>query len=393
MPVRGHPAGRLSTAATQFLGGEAGAGVLLIAVAALALALANSPLAGAWHHLFHGTIGWTPLAKLDTLHLWINDALMAVFFFTIGLGIKREFLQGQLSSPPRRRLPILAAAAGMIVPALIYLGVSGGGELARGWAIPAATDIAFALGVLALLGSRAPPSLRLFLLTVAIVDDLGAVAIIALFYTSSIALTWLAAAAAVFAAMLLLGLLRVRTALPFVLLAIALWYCVLHSGIHATVAGVLAALAIPIRLDKRGDSLLLRFEHALTPWSTYLIVPLFGLANAGVSLGGTGSAGLFSALPLGVALGLFAGKQAGILGAIALSRATAFAAPPQGASWMQLWGVSILCGIGFTMSLFIAALAFPAHPDLAEQAKLGILTGSLLSALLGYGVLRLAGRR
>lgn len=393
MPVRGHPVSRLSTAAAHLMGGEAGAGLLLIAVAGIALLAANSPLAGAYHHLFHAPLGWSPLAKLDTLHRWINDALMAVFFFTVGLEIKREFLQGQLSTPPRRRLPILAAAAGMIVPAMIYLLVSGGGELARGWAIPAATDIAFALGVLALLGSRAPPSLRLFLLTVAIVDDLGAVAIIALFYTSGIALTWLAAAAGIFAAMLLLSLLRVRIAVIYLLLAAALWYCVLHSGVHATVAGVLAALAIPLRPGRRGDSLLLRLEHALTPWSAYLIVPLFGLANAGVSLGGTGSASLLSPLPLAVALGLFLGKQAGILGAIALSRATAFAAPPQGASWMQLWGVSILCGIGFTMSLFIAALAFPAHPDFAEAAKLGIMAGSLLSAVLGYAVLRLAGRR
>lgn len=393
MPLRSHPASRLSTTVARFFGGEAGAGVLLILVTALALLAANSPFAEGWHHLFHGRLAWTPIAKLDSWHLWINDALMAVFFFTVGLEIKREFLQGQLSTPPRRRLPILAAAAGMIVPAAIYLSVSGGGDLARGWAIPAATDIAFALGVLALLGSRAPPSLRLFLLTVAIVDDLGAVAIIALFYTLSIALTWLAAAAGVFAAMLLLGLLRVRAAPVYLLLAFALWYCVLHSGVHATVAGVLAALTIPLSLDRRGDSLLLRLEHGLAPWSAYLIVPLFGLANAGVSLGGTGSAGLFSPLPLAVALGLFVGKQGGILGAIALSRATAFAAPPQGASWTQLWGVSILCGIGFTMSLFIAALAFPAHPDLAEAAKLGIVAGSLLSALLGYVVLRLAGRR
>lgn len=393
MPLCSHPASRLSTTVARFFGGEAGAGVLLILVAALALIAANSPFAEGWHHLFHGRLAWTPIAKLDSWHLWINDALMAVFFFTVGLEIKREFLQGQLSTPPRRRLPILAAAAGMIVPAVIYLVVSGGGELARGWAIPAATDIAFALGVLALLGSRAPPSLRLFLLTVAIVDDLGAVAIIALFYTSGIALTWLAAAAGVFAAMLLLGLLRIRTAPVYLLLAFALWYCVLHSGVHATVAGVLAALTIPLSLDRRGDSLLLRLEHGLAPWSAYLIVPLFGLANAGVSLGGTGLAGLFSPLPLAVALGLFLGKQAGILGAIALSRATAFAAPPQGASWTQLWGVSILCGIGFTMSLFIAALAFPAYPDLAEAAKLGIVAGSLLSALLGYVVLRLAGRR
>ena len=393
MLLRSHPVSRLSTRIASLFGGEAGAGVLLILVAALALIAANSPFAQGWHHLFHGQMGWTPIAKLNFWHLWINDALMAVFFFTVGLEIKREFLQGQLSTPPRRRLPILAAAAGMIVPAVIYLIVSGGGELARGWAIPAATDIAFALGVLALLGSKAPPSLRLFLLTVAIVDDLGAVAIIALFYTSSIALAWLGAAAAVFTVMLLLGLLRVRSAPVYLLLAVALWYCVLHSGVHATVAGVLAALTIPLGLDRRGDSLLLRLEHALAPWSAYLIVPLFGLANAGVSFGGSVSSGLFAPLPLAVALGLFIGKQAGILGAIALSRATAFAAPPQGATWSQLWGVSILCGIGFTMSLFIAALAFPAHRELAETAKLGIVAGSLLSAVLGYLVLRLASRR
>lgn len=397
MPLTSHPASRLSNAVARLFGGEAGAGVLLILVAGLALLAANSPFAAGWHHLFHAPLAWTPVAKLNSWHLWINDALMAVFFFTVGLEIKREFLQGQLSTPPRRRLPILAAAAGMIVPAVIYLFVSGGGDLARGWAIPAATDIAFALGVLALLGSRAPPSLRLFLLTVAIVDDLGAVAIIALFYTSGIALGWLGAAAGIFALMLLLGLLRVRAAPVYLLLAAALWYCVLHSGVHATVAGVLAALTIPLPLDRRGDSLLLRLEHALAPWSAYLIVPLFGLANAGVSLGGHGdgavSAGLFSPLPLAVALGLFLGKQTGILGAIALSRATAFAAPPQGASWTQLWGVSILCGIGFTMSLFISALAFPAHPELAETAKLGIVAGSLLSAVLGYLVLRISGRR
>ena len=393
MPLSSHPASRLSTRVASLFGGEAGAGVLLILVAALALIAANSPWAEGWHHLFHGQMGWTPIAKLDSWHLWINDALMAVFFFTVGLEIKREFLQGQLSTPPRRRLPILAAAAGMIVPAAIYLIVSGGGELSRGWAIPAATDIAFALGVLALLGSKAPPSLRLFLLTVAIVDDLGAVAIIALFYTSGIVMAWLGAATVIFALMLLLGLLRVRSAPVYLLLAVALWYCVLHSGVHATVAGVLAALTIPLGLDRRGDSLLLRLEHALAPWSAYLIVPLFGLANAGVSFGGASTGGLLSPLPLAVALGLFLGKQAGILGAIALSRATAFAAPPQGASWTQLWGVSILCGIGFTMSLFIAALAFPAHPGLAEAAKLGIVAGSLLSALLGYAVLRLASRR
>lgn len=389
-----NPASRLSAAAARLFGGEAGAGVLLILAAALALVAANSPLAEAYHHFFHGQLAWSPVAMLGNWHLWINDALMAVFFFTVGLEIKREFVQGQLSTPPRRRLPILAAAAGMVVPAAIYLGIAGTADgLARGWAIPAATDIAFAIGVLALLGSRTPASLRLFLLTVAIVDDLGAVAIIALFYTSGIALSWLAAAAGVLAAMAVLNLLRVGRVWIYLLLAAALWYCVLHSGVHATVAGVLAALAIPLDLDRRGNSPLLRLEHALTPWSAFLIVPLFGFANAGVSLGGVGLAGLFAPLPLAVAAGLFIGKQAGILGAIALSRATGFAAPPSGASWTQLWGVSVLCGIGFTMSLFIAALAFPAHPAFAEEAKLGILGGSLLSALLGYLILRFSARR
>lgn len=394
MTLRRHPASRLSTAAAHLFGGEAGAGILLILVAALALIAANSPLAGTYHHFFHGQLAWSPVRVLDSWHLWINDALMAVFFFTVGLEIKREFVQGQLSTPPRRRLPILAAAAGMAVPAGIYLAVAGTAHgLARGWAIPAATDIAFAIGVLALLGSRAPASLRLFLLTVAIVDDLGAVAIIALFYTSDIALSWLAAAAAVLVVMAALNFLRLGRVWIYVLLAVALWYCVLHSGVHATVAGVLAALTIPLDLDRRGDSPLLRLEHALTPWSAYLVVPLFGFANAGVSLAGVGLAGVLAPLPLAIAAGLFIGKQAGILGAIWLSRATGFAAPPIGATWAQLWGVSVLCGIGFTMSLFIAALAFPAHPEFAEAAKLGILAGSLLSALLGYLILRFSGRR
>ncbi len=394
MPLHRHPVSRLSTAAARLFGGEAGAGILLILVAALALIAANSPLAAAYHHFFHDPLAWSPVRLLDTWHLWINDALMAVFFFVVGLEIKREFVQGQLSTPPRRRLPILAAAAGMAVPAGIYLAVAGTAEgLARGWAIPAATDIAFAVGVLALLGKRAPASLRLFLLTVAIVDDLGAVAIIALFYTSGIALSWLAAAAGVLVVMVALNLLRVGRVWLYVLLSVALWYCVLHSGIHATVAGVLAALVIPLELDRRGDSPLLRLEHTLTPWSAYLVVPLFGFANAGVSLAGVGLAALLAPLPLAVGAGLFIGKQAGILGAIVVSRATGFAAPPVGATWAQLWGVSALCGIGFTMSLFIAALAFPAHPEFAEAAKLGILAGSLLSAVLGYLILRVSGRR
>lgn len=387
-------AGRRGVALARLFSGEAGAGVLLILIAALALVAANSPLAEAYHHLFHDRLAWTPVDMLENPHLWINDGLMAAFFFVVGLEIKREFLQGELSSWSRRRLPILAAAAGMVAPALIYLGISGhSGEMARGWAIPAATDIAFAVGVLALLGNRVPPSLRLFLLTVAIVDDLGAVAIIALFYTADIQLAWLGGAAAVFAVMATLNRLQVRHAWPYVLLALALWFCTLHSGVHATVAGVLAALTVPLALDRQGNSALLRLEHALAPWSAYLIVPLFGFANAGVSLGDVGAAEIFGPLPLAIAAGLFLGKQAGILGAIGLARATGFAAPPGGANWLQLWGVAALCGIGFTMSLFIAGLAFPAHPQHVEAAKLGILAGSLLSALLGYAILRFSARR
>ncbi|WP_423142026.1 Na+/H+ antiporter NhaA [Parablastomonas sp. CN1-191] len=386
-----HPITRIAAAATRLFRGEAGAGLLLIVVAAIAVGLANSPLGEAYHDVFHHPLAWSPIAKLDTLHLWVNDALMALFFFVVGLEIKREVITGDLASAEKRRLPVLAAAAGMAVPALIYLAVSGHvAPLRRGWAIPAATDIAFAVGVLALLGKRVPASLRLFLLTVAIVDDLGAVVIIALFYTAGIELAWLGAAAALLAAMAVLGRLRVSHPAPYAILGLALWYAVLHSGVHATVAGVLAAFTIPIAPRRRGDSLLLRFEHALAPLSAYLIVPIFGLANAGVALGGTGLGAALAPLPLAIAAGLFAGKQLGVFGAIAIAARTGFAEPPAGASWLQLWGVALLCGIGFTMSLFIGALAFPAAPALVEEAKLGVLAGSLLAGIAGYSVLRLA---
>jgi len=373
--------------------GEAGAGLLLIAAAAAALILANSPLAGRYHAVFTGPILYTPIAKLATLDLWVNDALMAVFFFVVGLEIKREVLDGELASAARRRLPVLVALAGMAVPALVYLAIAGAGPgLRAGWAIPAATDIAFAVGVLALLGRRAPPALRLLLLTVAIVDDLGAVAIIALAYTPSLALGWLAAAGGLLAIMALLGRRGVDLWWPYVLLGALLWYAVLCSGVHATVSGVLAAFTVPLRPGRwRGDSLLLRFEHGLAPWSAYLIVPLFGFANAGVHLGGEGLAAALAPLPLAVGAGLFIGKQAGVLGALALARATGFAKLPAGATWLQLWGLAALCGIGFTMSLFIATLAFPAAPELVDAAKLGILGGSALSAVLGYALLRFSG--
>lgn len=385
------PFGYFSGLAARLFGGQAGAGVLLIVVAGAALALANSALAPAYHDLFHHSLGWTPVAKLSTWHQWINDGLMALFFFVVGLEIKREVLDGELATAERRRLPVLAAVAGMVLPAAVYLfTVAGEPALRAGWAIPAATDIAFAVGVIALLGKRVPPSLRLFLLTVAIVDDLGAVLIIAVAYTTSLELAWLGAAAGLLAAMAALNRSGVTRALPYVLFAFALWFAVLHSGVHATIAGVLAALTIPLKLNRTGDSLLLRLEHALVPWNAYLVVPLFGFANAGVALSGTGLPALLAPLPLGIALGLLLGKQLGIFGAIVAADRLGFAKRPTGASWLQLWGVSLLCGIGFTMSLFIGALAFPGAPDLVEEAKLGVIAGSLVSALLGYSVLRFA---
>lgn len=386
-----HYASHLSRIFSKLMGGEAGAGLLLIAVAAAAMWIANSPWQDAYHTLFHHQISITPIAKLSTWHAWINDGLMALFFFVVGMEIKREVLDGQLSSPAKRRLPVLAAAAGMAAPALFYLMMAGSAQpMQNGWAIPAATDIAFAVGTIALLGKRVPASLRLFLLTVAIVDDLGAVVVIALFYTAQIDALWIMGALCFLGLLVAANLSGVHRASIFLLLGFGLWYCVLHSGIHATIAGVLLAFTIPLKVT-HGDSMLLRLEHAIAPWNSYLIVPLFGFANAGVALAGLGLSALLDPVPMGIILGLFFGKQLGIFSAIVIADRLRFADRPEGASWLQLWGMSVLCGIGFTMSLFIAALAFPQSPILVEEAKLGILMGSLLSALLGYAILYLAG--
>ena len=369
----------------RFLGTEAAGGLVLIFAAAAAMLVANSPLAAGYFHLLHAAIG-----PLSLLH-WINDALMALFFLLVGLEIKREFLCGHLANWSDRILPFIAAAAGMAVPALIYLGWTGGSaELTRGWAIPTATDIAFAIGVLALLGSRAPTSLKLFLTTVAIVDDMGAVAIIALAYTPAISGPALLAAALIFAAMIVLGRLGVARLWPYILLAAGLWMAVLLSGVHATIAGVLAALAIP--LGRPDDSPLQRLETGLHPWVAFGIVPLFGFANAGVSFAGIGAGTLFAPLPIGVAAGLFLGKQIGIFGSVRLAVACGLASPPAGARWSQVYGVALLCGIGFTMSLFIGGLAF-ADPLLGDEVKIGVLGGSILSGLCGYAVLWWVGRR
>jgi len=365
-------------------------GVLLICVAAAAMVVANSAFAHEYHDLFHGVLAWTPIAKLDTLHLWINDGLMAIFFFVVGLEVKRELIAGQLSDAQKRNLPILAAGAGMAAPAAVFFLLAGSEpNLSNGWAIPAATDIAFAMGVLGLLGNRVPGPLRLFLLTVAIVDDIGAVMIIALFYTANLKLAWLVGSLFVVGAMILMNRLRVDRIWVYILLALVLWYCVLNSGVHATIAGVVAALTIPMR-RRDGHSLLENIEHALVGWNAYLVVPVFGFANAGVALAGIGWAEVFAPLPLAIAGGLVVGKQAGIFATIVVADKLGIARRPDEATWPQIYGTAVLCGIGFTMSLFIAQLAFPRYPLLIEEAKIGILGGSLISAIIGYLVLRFA---
>jgi len=366
------------------------AGLLLIAAAAAALLLANGPWAEAYHHALDARIGPAmPRLGVMSVHQWIADGAMALFFLLVGLEVKREWLDGRLAGAAERRLPIIAAAAGMAVPALVYLGVTGfDPALARGWAIPAATDIAFAIGVLAILGRYAPPSIKLLLVTIAIVDDIGAVIVIALAYTAELDIFALGAALAVAAAMAALGQFGVRRLWPYLAGFVILWLLVLASGVHPTVAGVLAALTVPLG---RGEphSPLRRLEHAVHPCVMFGIVPLFGLASAGVSLGG-GLGALAQPLPLGVLLGLFAGKQLGVFAAIWATVRSGLAPMPGGASWRHLYGAALLCGIGFTMSLFIGALAFPDDPARVDGARIGTLAGSLLAALAGWAVLRFA---
>ncbi|GJE56644.1 MULTISPECIES: Na+/H+ antiporter NhaA [Methylobacterium] len=375
------------SALRAFLVSEASGGLVLMAAASAALVIANSPLGEAYAHALHARLG-----PLSLLH-WINDGLMAVFFLLVGLEIKREGLDGRLRTWPDRVLPGLAAAAGMAAPALVYLAFNLATGTARGWAIPAATDIAFALGVLALLGPRVPISLKIFLSAVAIVDDLGAVVIIALFYTGSLDATMLAGAAAVMLALFGLNRSGVRALWPYLVLGFVLWVLVLRSGIHPTVAGVLLALFIPIRptpgRPEDAASPLHRLEHALAPWVAFLIVPVFGFANAGVQLIGLPAHALLDPVTLGVALGLFAGKQLGVLLSVRLAVALGIAHKPGGANWGQVYGVALLCGIGFTMSLFIGGLAF--GDGLHEtETKLGVLVGSLLSGIAGAVVMKLA---
>ncbi|MDH5486678.1 MAG: Na+/H+ antiporter NhaA [Gammaproteobacteria bacterium] len=382
----------------DFLRLESAGGILLVAAAAVAMLLANSPIA-ALYDGFLATpveirIGDFQIAK--PLLLWINDGLMAVFFLLIGLELKREMLEGRLSSYKQVMLPAIAAVGGMVVPAAVYYFLNRDDAVAlQGWAIPTATDIAFALGVLSLLGNRVPASLKLFLVTLAILDDVGAIVIIALFYTSDlsgVSLTWAAVALLALFALNRRGVVHLAA---YVLVGIVLWVSVLKSGVHATLAGVALAFAIPLRTGDRSiKAPLLQLEHSLHPWVAYGILPLFAFANSGVSLAGMSLAQALAPVPLGIALGLFLGKQLGVFVFSWITIKLRIAKLPEGANWWQLYGVAVLCGIGFTMSLFIGSLAFDqTASDYSTVDRLGILMGSVVSAIAGYLILRFTPRR
>ncbi len=378
----------------DFLKQESAGGILLMCAAAAALVVANSPLSGAYVAALTTelavTVEGAGIAKPALL--WINDGLMAVFFLLIGLEVKREVLTGQLSSWKQSSLPLFAALGGMIVPALTYTAINWNNpENLAGWAIPAATDIAFALGILALLGSRVPVALKALLLAIAVIDDIGAIVIIALFYTPGVELAMLGAAAAVLVALTLIGRARVGSSLPYILLGILLWFFVLKSGVHATLAGVALAMTVPMN-SRSGGKVLERMEHALHPWVAFLVVPVFAFANAGVSFAGLEISALAAPLPLGIALGLLLGKQLGIVGFAWIAAKSGIASLPTGINWAQMWGLSLIAGIGFTMSLFIGNLAF-ASPEQIAAVKLGVLGGSILSAIGGILILRSAGRQ
>ena len=393
MPQFTEPLGHyVISSVRRFIAAESTAGVVLALAALAALVVSNSSLEP-WYRGFVELRGevrlandWLVLSK--PLLLWVNDLWMAVFFLLVGLELKREVLEGELASLRQAALPIVAALGGMVVPALIYAAINRGDAVAmRGWAIPMATDIAFALGILMLLGSRVPASLKVFLTAVAIIDDLGAIVVIALFYTDDLSLPMLLAAGAGAAVLLVLNRWRVARIGPYVIVGLIVWVCVLKSGIHATLAGVVTALAIPTR-DRAGGSPSQTAEHALHPWVAFAVLPVFAFTNAGVALGGVSLATLSQGVPLGIAIGLVAGKAAGVFGASALAVRFGGVTLPAEAGWRQFFGVCALCGIGFTMSLFIGSLAFEGmDPRYETQVKLGVLGGSLIAAACGVALL------
>ena len=366
---------------------EAASGLVLLFSAVLALILSNSVYADYYFstlekYLF---IGFNNFGlKLSVLH-WINDALMAIFFFFVTLEIKREFLQGELSNIKQALLPIIAAVGGMVVPALVYVYINlGDAETLNGWAIPSATDIAFSLGVLSLLGKRVPLSLKVFLTALAIIDDLGAILIIAIFYSGDLSIKYLSLMLLAFIGLLVINKFNIKKFLPYLILGIFLWDFTHNSGIHATIAGVLLAMTIPHRKKEKDFSLLIKVEHLISPYVAFGIMPLFAFANAGVSLEGLSFSSLLDKVPLGIVLGLFVGKQLGVFVFSYLSIKLKIAQMPSNSNWYNFYGVGVLTGIGFTMSLFVGNLAFVDNMQYMDGVKIGVLTGSLLSTLFGY---------
>jgi len=369
---------------------EAASGLILLISAIIALIISNSSYSDFYFHILHEYIfiGINNFGlKLSILH-WINDALMAVFFFFVTLEIKREFIQGELSSRKQAILPIIGAIGGMLVPALIYIFINfGNSETLNGWAIPSATDIAFSIGILSLLGSRVPISLKVFLTALAIIDDLGAIVIIAFFYSGDLSLKYLGLVLLTFILLLLLNKGNIKKTFPYLILGLFLWFFTHESGIHATIAGVLLACCIPHRKKEHDFSLLIKMEHAISPYVAFFIMPLFAFANAGVSLESLTLSSLLLPVPLGILLGLFIGKQIGVFIFSYLAIKFGFAQMPSNSNWLNFYGVGILTGIGFTMSLFVGNLAFVENVQYMDGVKIGVLTGSLLSTVFGYFLL------
>ena len=375
---------------------EAASGLVLLISAIIALIISNSNYSSSYFEILESYlfIGISNFGiKMSVLH-WINDALMAAFFFFVTLEIKREFLQGELSSRKQALLPIIAAIGGMLVPALIYVYINfQNSETLNGWAIPSATDIAFSLGVLSLLGSRVPLSLKVFLTALAIIDDLGAIVIIAFFYSGDLSIIYLTLILLTFIGLLILNKLNIKKFLPYLILGLILWYVTHESGIHATISGVLLATVIPHRNKDKDFSLLIKLEHKISPYVAFCIMPLFALANAGVSLNGVNLNSLLSPVPLGIVLGLFVGKQVGVFLFAIVAIKLKIAEMPSNSNLISLYGVGILTGIGFTMSLFIGNLAFVDNANYMDGVKIGVLAGSLLSTIVGYFLLLMTSKK
>jgi NhaA family Na+:H+ antiporter len=375
---------------------EAASGLVLLIAAIIALVISNSNLSELYfstleQYLF---IGVNNFGLKLSVHHWINDLLMAVFFFFVTLEIKREFIQGELSNLKKALLPIIGAVGGMVIPALVYISINlGNSETLNGWAIPSATDIAFSLGILSLLGSRVPISLKIFLTALAIIDDLGAILIIAFFYSGDLSISYLSLILISYILLLVLNKFGIKKFIPYLIIGSFMWFFTYKSGIHATIAGVLLASTIPHRAKEKDFSLLIKLEHAISPYVAFIIMPIFAFANAGVNLTGLSFSSLLAPVPLGILLGLFVGKQVGVMVISYLAVKLGAAQMPDKSNWLSLYGVSILTGIGFTMSLFVGNLAFVENTQYMDGVKIGVLSGSLLSTIFGYFILLYATKK